>query len=1147
MEKSAERESSRRKSWPWKKKSHDKISAAPALAPSTLTSKSNDNQQIWEYQPTDLPSHTRKTFSMKFSMQQDRNRMVTDEAKAQRLQSEERAETLADKLSNALADITAKDNLVKQHVKVAEEAVSGWEKAEAEAVSLKAQLDAALQKKLATEGRVCHLDGALKECMKQLRNIREENEQRIHDLLLIKSREFDKFRSEMEAELAESSHLLAQNLSELVKSRAEVSALGHALQERSKSIAAIREDKRLAEAEIKAFQVMLETTVKENSQPKHEVHVLNKELDIRSQEREYERKAVDMASKQHLESVKKIAKLEEECNRLRLLVRKKLPGPRAIQRMRMENEGVSKEPADRRRRSMSRSGSQSDLSVASNTMQENELDGRTYEAQMLAERVVAMEEEINMLKEALTQRNAELESARLMSSKATTHLSVVEKELKRAKQKNDASDSASVPPNGFSEFTRKMRGSLSDSPSDSVKARDFEKFELMDDFAEMERLAMSATLTETQSTMPTTPMDLVQNLEDTLKAKIQDLRVADQMYQDLRTRLKETEMELNVLRSRNTKETSMIGLQEQLALFSKRERRRSGSQSTRLSGYSLKDILGRAKRNEDARTTSEASSLEGTMRDEQASISDAESKADSPHLELAIAVRKIFHSVEMLYQATGYSCTPSVMSLPKLITNEISLRYEWRNPGLKTILRNLAHVSNMLLQGQTDFIDFIVEVGTVLDYIVSLKPLGSCTSPIKGEISRESANKDLKFSRDLSVSTNGDVGRLESEKADISTQLEISNEHVGSLKLPQEEDPVLTHKVPQLQILLQQGNDPETPQTKEDDMIEEELMALSSPNPALRAASGELTRLRDRVAGLERELQGERQRNQGIATKTGDVQHQLQRQGNAVSREMSGGSHGDLSSHSTSEEDEDSKPKKLLVNHPMKHEPPKRDTQAAALAECQRTILALGKQLKGIETGYHALEERDTSPKVAHSPRPIEKTTQNVELLLRQSEPTEDVEAPPIDPDKTYNLQTPGVQDQGNQWVSPSPRWAHRGSSPITSRMSNSGVIYSPFMRASDADFYNRGNQKGNGPERERGQHTPRGSSPARSEIHNQEAGSGPGSPARSPAITPWSLRSRLKDAFGVAQGDSVASAEKMRSSSSFSRFYSKSKSGSMS
>jgi hypothetical protein len=65
---------------------------------------------------------------------------------------------------------------------------------------------------------------------------------------------------------------------------------------------------------------------KENSSLKYEVHVLNKELEIRSQEREYECKAADNADKQQLESVKKIAKLEEECNRLRVLIRKKLPG-----------------------------------------------------------------------------------------------------------------------------------------------------------------------------------------------------------------------------------------------------------------------------------------------------------------------------------------------------------------------------------------------------------------------------------------------------------------------------------------------------------------------------------------------------------------------------------------------------------------------------------------------------------------------------------------------------------------------------------------------------------------------------------------------------------------------------------------------------
>jgi hypothetical protein len=106
----------------------------------------------------------------------------------------------------------------------------GWEKAEAEAVTLKLQLDAALQQKLATEDRVAHLDGALKECMKQLRHVREEQEQLIHDTLVKKTREYDKLRVEMETKLAEASQILSQTRTELLESRAEGKALSHALQ-----------------------------------------------------------------------------------------------------------------------------------------------------------------------------------------------------------------------------------------------------------------------------------------------------------------------------------------------------------------------------------------------------------------------------------------------------------------------------------------------------------------------------------------------------------------------------------------------------------------------------------------------------------------------------------------------------------------------------------------------------------------------------------------------------------------------------------------------------------------------------------------------------------------------------------------------------
>lgn len=52
-------------------------------------------------------------------------RIVLQNHDMRQQQSEERVKSISEQLANALADITTKDNLVKQHVKVAEEAVSG--------------------------------------------------------------------------------------------------------------------------------------------------------------------------------------------------------------------------------------------------------------------------------------------------------------------------------------------------------------------------------------------------------------------------------------------------------------------------------------------------------------------------------------------------------------------------------------------------------------------------------------------------------------------------------------------------------------------------------------------------------------------------------------------------------------------------------------------------------------------------------------------------------------------------------------------------------------------------------------------------------------------------------------------------------------
>lgn len=105
----------------------------------------------------------------------------------------------------------------------------------------------------------------------------------------------------------------------------------------------------------------------------------------------------------------------------------------------MEVEGIGKDNNEKsRRRSLGRSASSVEHSSA-DSMQENgsnENGRQTREAQLLAERVVAMDEEMKVLKESLTQRNGELQVARLMCSKTATRLSVVEDELNRAKQQN---------------------------------------------------------------------------------------------------------------------------------------------------------------------------------------------------------------------------------------------------------------------------------------------------------------------------------------------------------------------------------------------------------------------------------------------------------------------------------------------------------------------------------------------------------------------------------------------------------------------------------------------------------------------------------------------------------------------------------------
>ncbi len=78
---------------------------------------------------------------------------------------------------------------------------------------------------------------------------------------------------------------------------------------------------------------------------------------------------------------------------------------------------------------------------------------------------------------------------------------------------------------------------------------------------------------------------------------------------------------------------------------------------------------------------------------------------------------------------------------------------------------------------------------------------------------------------------------------------------------------------------LQDDTQEDSEGLKEDELLEEELMVLSSVNPrvvsSLQAATGEMNHLHDKVAALEVQLRDERQQHQEVMAKLENLQHQL--------------------------------------------------------------------------------------------------------------------------------------------------------------------------------------------------------------------------------------------------------------------------------
>lgn len=318
--------------------------------------------------------------------------------------------------------------------------------------------------------------------MRQLSLAREEQEQKIHDALMTKSSEYEKTQKNLEEKLTQANNRLA-NLT------LENSNLSKALAVKDKLVEDLHRRKSQADAEFSALMARLDSTEKENAFLKYEFHMLEKELEIRNVEMEYYRRSADESQKQHLESLKKITHLEQECQRLRLIVRKRPPGPPALSNMKGEVQMMRRNQTDMRRR---KANPTKDLIVRDGAL-ESSPDIHSKKMTFMIERLHDVEEENKALKAMLDRNGTGIHSSRTMNAQEAYRYSPLANKLALSSGfevgSDDGMSSSASWANALISELEQFRNGKPKEPSD-CKSLEVSDISLMDDFVEMEKLAI---------------------------------------------------------------------------------------------------------------------------------------------------------------------------------------------------------------------------------------------------------------------------------------------------------------------------------------------------------------------------------------------------------------------------------------------------------------------------------------------------------------------------------------------------------------------------------------------------------------------------------------------------------------------------------
>ncbi|CAL5020921.1 unnamed protein product [Urochloa decumbens] len=328
---------------------------------------------------------------------------------------------------------------------------------------------------------MAEMEEALRSCMERLVIAREEREQIIMEAANEISSEKRKAR-ELQQKLEDANKKSA-------KLAAENTTLRKAADGKDSLIGELRGSEASAAAKLADATAQLESARKQAGTLQYEVRMLQKELEVRGQERDYDLRSADAARRREAEHLARIAQLEAECHRLRAMVRKRLPGPAAIAKMRDEVDHQTTPTASPRRPRPATPSSPRPAALAPRTPSPR----RSVSSDAEASRLRAVEEDNRALKEALARREGELQLLQMKYADEACRLTAVQRQLKdlteENKQLSDANCESQSWASALISELEQFRNAKENGPSIMASSSEMN---LLDDFAELEKMEMAS-------------------------------------------------------------------------------------------------------------------------------------------------------------------------------------------------------------------------------------------------------------------------------------------------------------------------------------------------------------------------------------------------------------------------------------------------------------------------------------------------------------------------------------------------------------------------------------------------------------------------------------------------------------------------------